>query len=70
MCGLRKLCVQENVLEDLEIFLFAPASRPALESTRGSYPVGTGALLPQIKRPGREAHHFPPRSVEVRNAWS
>jgi hypothetical protein len=33
-----------------------------------SYPVGTGALSPGIKRPGREADHSPPTSAEVKNA--
>jgi hypothetical protein len=32
--------------------------------------MGTGALSPGIKRPGREADHSPPSSAEVKNAWS
>jgi hypothetical protein len=32
-----------------------------------SYPVGTGADFPEIKRPGREADHSPPSSAEVKN---
>jgi hypothetical protein len=30
--------------------------------------VGTGALSPGVKRPGREAHHSSP-NAEVKNAW-
>jgi hypothetical protein len=35
-----------------------------------SYPMGTRALSRGVKRPGCEAHHSPPSSVEVKNAWS
>jgi hypothetical protein len=33
------------------------------------YPLGTGALSPGVKRPGREADHSPPTSVEIKNTW-
>jgi hypothetical protein len=32
-----------------------------------SYPVGTGALPPGVKRLGREADHSPPPIAEVKN---
>jgi len=32
--------------------------------------MGTGDLTPGAKRPGREADHSLPFSVEVKNAWS
>jgi hypothetical protein len=32
-----------------------------------SYPVGTGALSPEIKRPRHEADHSSPSSAEVKN---
>jgi hypothetical protein len=32
-----------------------------------SYPMGTGALSPGVKRPGREADHSPPSSADVKN---
>jgi hypothetical protein len=32
-----------------------------------SYPIGTGAISPGVKRPGREADHSPPSSAEVNN---
>jgi hypothetical protein len=35
-----------------------------------SYPMGTGDSFPEVKRPGGEADHSPPSSVEVRNTWS
>jgi hypothetical protein len=31
-----------------------------------SYPMGTGAFSPGVKRPGREADHSPPSSAEVK----
>ncbi|PNF15383.1 hypothetical protein B7P43_G01010 [Cryptotermes secundus] len=34
-----------------------------------SYPMGTGALSLGVKRPGREADHSPPTSVEVKKMW-
>jgi hypothetical protein len=34
-----------------------------------SYPMGTGALPPGVKRPKREADHSPPNSVEVKKTW-
>jgi hypothetical protein len=33
-----------------------------------SYPIGTGALSPEVKRPAREADHSPQSSTEVKNA--
>jgi hypothetical protein len=30
--------------------------------------MGTGDLLPRVKRVGREADHSPPTSVEVKNS--
>jgi hypothetical protein len=50
----------------MEIFLFATASKPALEPTQWV----AEALSPGVKRPGREADHSPPTSAEVKNAWS
>jgi hypothetical protein len=35
-----------------------------------SYPIGTRGPFPGVKRPGREADHSPPSSVEVKNVWS
>jgi hypothetical protein len=32
-----------------------------------SYPISTGALSPEVKRPGREADHAPPSSADVKN---
>jgi hypothetical protein len=51
----------------LGIFLFATASRPALDTTQ---PMAKAAFFPGVKRPGREADHSPPSSAEVKNAWS
>jgi hypothetical protein len=35
-----------------------------------SYPMGTGALSPGVKRPSREAEHSSLFSAEVKNGWS
>jgi hypothetical protein len=35
-----------------------------------SCPMGTGALTPGVKRPGREDDYSPPSSAEVKNTWS
>jgi hypothetical protein len=34
-----------------------------------SYPMVTGALSREVKRPGREADHSPPTSAEVKKIW-
>jgi hypothetical protein len=34
-----------------------------------SYPMGTGALSPGVKRSGREADHSTPTSAEVKKTW-
>jgi hypothetical protein len=31
--------------------------------------MGTGALSPEIKRPGREVVHSPPTRVKVKKMW-
>jgi hypothetical protein len=33
------------------------------------YPMGTGALSPRVKPPGRQADHSSPASVEVKKKW-
>jgi hypothetical protein len=35
-----------------------------------SYSIGTRESYHGVKRPGREANHSPPCSLEVNNAWS
>jgi hypothetical protein len=39
------------------------------EVHRTSYPRGTGALSPGVKRPGREIDHSPPSSADVKKMW-
>jgi hypothetical protein len=34
-----------------------------------SYPMGTGALSPGVKRPGREADRSSPISAEIKKMW-
>jgi hypothetical protein len=52
------------------IFLFTTASKPPLGPTLLPTRWVPGALVPEVKRPGREADHAPPPSAEVKNAWS
>jgi hypothetical protein len=56
--------------ERLGILLFTIASRPALEPTHPPIQWAPGSLSLEVKRPLREAHHSPPSSAEVKNAWS
>jgi hypothetical protein len=48
------------------IFLFTTASRTALEPTQPPIQWVPGAVSLRVKRPGREAKHSPPSSVEVK----
>jgi hypothetical protein len=54
---------------ELGIFLFTTASRTALGPTQPPIQWVPRALSLGVKRPGREADHLPPSSVEVKNAW-
>jgi hypothetical protein len=56
--------------QGLGIFLFTTASRPVLGPTQPPIQWTPGALSVGVKRPGREADHSPPSSVEVKNEWS
>jgi hypothetical protein len=56
--------------QELGIFLFTTASRPALGPTQPPIKWVSGALSLEVKRPGREAGHSPPSSEEVKNACS
>jgi hypothetical protein len=49
--------------------IFSKLSRPALRSTQPPIQWVPGALIPGVKRPGREAHHSPPASAEVKKMW-
>jgi hypothetical protein len=49
-------------------FPFAIASRPATHKLLSNW--DPGALSRGVRRPGREADHSPPSSVDVKNAWS
>jgi hypothetical protein len=40
------------------------------EAHPASYPMVTGGSFPGVKRPGREADHSPPASVEVKKCGS
>jgi len=50
--------------------VFARASRPALGPTRSPIQWVLGALIPGVKRPGRESDHSPPPSAEVKSYTS
>jgi len=49
-----------------EFFLFASASRPALDSTSASYPIGKEGSSPGVK----VANHFSLSIADVKNVWS
>jgi hypothetical protein len=51
-------------------FLFTTASRPGLGPIQPPIQWVPGALSLGIKRPGHEADHSLPSSVEVKNTWS
>jgi hypothetical protein len=52
--------------QELGIFLFTTASRPALWPTQPPIQWEPGALSVGVKRPERETDHSPPSSVEVK----
>jgi hypothetical protein len=54
--------------QGLRNVLFATASRPALGPTQPPIQWVPGAFTLRVKRPGREADHSPPSSVEIKNA--
>jgi hypothetical protein len=56
--------------QELGIFHFAIQSRTALGPTQPPIQWVPAVLSPGVKRPGCEADHSPPSSVEVKNAWS
>jgi hypothetical protein len=53
----------------VKIFISSTSSRPALGSTQPPIQWVPDALSPGIKRPGREADHFPPASAEIKKMW-
>jgi hypothetical protein len=56
--------------QEMGIFLFPTASRPALGPTQPHIQWVPGVLSSRVKRPGREVDHWLPCSAEVKNAWS
>jgi hypothetical protein len=56
--------------QELGIFLFTTASRPALGLTQPPIQSIPAALPLRVKRPRREAYYSPASSTEVKNAWS
>jgi hypothetical protein len=56
--------------QGLGIFLLTTASRQALGPTQPPTQLVSGAVSLGVKRPGREADHSSPSSVEVKNMWS
>jgi hypothetical protein len=49
--------------------VFSTSSRPALGPTQRPIQWVTGALSPEVKRPGREADHSPPSNAEFKKTW-
>jgi hypothetical protein len=53
----------------LPIFFFFTSSGPALGPTQPPIQWVSGALSPQVNRPGREANHSPPTSAKIKETW-
>jgi hypothetical protein len=49
--------------------IFSTSSKPALRSTQPPIQWVPGALLPGVKRQGRDADHSPPASAQVKKMW-
>jgi hypothetical protein len=49
--------------------ILSTSSRPILGPTQPPIQWALGALLPDVKQPGREADHSPPTSAEVKKTW-
>jgi hypothetical protein len=52
-----------------KIVLFFKSHSPVPGPTLPPIQRVPGALSPRVKRPGLEADHSPPTSVEVKNTW-
>jgi hypothetical protein len=53
----------------IQEFLFLYVVQTGSGAHPASYPMGTGAVSPGVKRPGREADHSPLISAEVKEIW-
>jgi hypothetical protein len=51
----------------LGIFIFATASKPALEPTQPPIQWVLGISSPEVKRPGRKSNLLLPSNIEVKN---
>jgi hypothetical protein len=62
----------KNIVPNIQIFK-SPDLLDVFQTGSGvhptSYPMGTGALSPGVKRLGREADQSPPASAEVKKMW-
>jgi len=56
--------------QELGIFLFATASRPALGPIQPPIQWVPAVLSPGVKRLRHDANHSPPSSAEIKYAWS
>jgi len=56
--------------QGLEFFSLRHRIQAGSGAHLASFPRGTGALSPGVKRPGHEANNSPSPSAEVKNAWS
>jgi len=55
--------------QQLESSLFTIVSRLTLEPAQPPIQWVPGTLSLEVKRPGREADHYPSYSAEVKNSW-
>jgi hypothetical protein len=55
--------------QEVGIFLFTTASKPALKPIQPPIQWVRGTLSRGVKRQGSESDHSPPSSAEVKNEW-
>jgi hypothetical protein len=59
-----------HTCQERDFFLFVTASRPGLGPTNPLIELISGAAVPPLKRPGREANHSPSSNAEIKNVLS
>jgi len=56
-----------NSQQELKMYFFSEAFRPALEPTLSPIQCTSRAISPEAKQPGPEAEHVPPSNTAVKN---
>jgi hypothetical protein len=61
---------RENIYLGILLVVVNTAEKCLKTGSMAPYPMGAGALSPEVKRPGREADHSPPSTGESKNTSS